>query len=67
MANILDRPERWRDRARESRYLANAMPDAESRRMMLDIADSYDRLARRADERARISRLTRFVRGSIAR
>jgi hypothetical protein len=68
MANVLDQPERWRERARESRHLANGMPDAESRRIMLDIADSYDRLARRADERARLARLTHFMhRARIAR
>ena len=53
MANILDQPARWRDRAREARYLASCMPDAESKRMMHSIAVSYDKLARRADQRAR--------------
>jgi hypothetical protein len=61
MANILDAPGRWRDRASEARHLANGMPDADSKRLMLGIADSYDKLARRADERARLARFTGLV------
>jgi hypothetical protein len=40
--------EHWRKRAEESRTLADRMTDLESRRVMLEIAKSYDELAARA-------------------
>lgn len=62
MPNLFHKPERWRERERESRDLVNVMPDAESKRMMLHIANSYEWLARRAEERARLSRFTSLTR-----
>ena len=41
--------EHWRKRAEESRALASRMTDQESRRVMLEIAKSYDELAARAE------------------
>ena len=41
--------EHWRKRAEESRALAGRMMDLESRRVMLEIAKSYDELAARAE------------------
>ena len=41
-------PEHWRQRAEESRVLAEQMSDETSRQMMLRIADDYDKLAVRA-------------------
>jgi hypothetical protein len=52
VSNTLDDPERWRSRAAEVRALAESMSDAQARRVMHDIAESYEYLARRAEERA---------------
>ena len=41
----------WRKRAEEARTLADRMMDLESRRVMLEIAKSYDELAARAETR----------------
>jgi predicted secreted protein len=38
----------WRDRAEETRVLAERMGDADARETMLRIARGYDRLAARA-------------------
>jgi hypothetical protein len=44
-------PEHWRQRAQEMRTLAYAMRDLVARDSMLEIADQYERLALRAEER----------------
>ena len=51
--NLMDDPEHWRARAEEARVHAEQMKDPETRRMMLGIAESYEQIARRADERLR--------------
>jgi hypothetical protein len=43
--------ERWRDRAEDARRVAMEIPDPVSRRQMLEIAESYEGLARRATGR----------------
>jgi hypothetical protein len=48
-------PEHWRNRAAEVRALADAMSDQESREKLLRIAQDYERLAIRAEERQRNS------------
>jgi hypothetical protein len=45
---LLNNVEHWRDRAEEARVHAEQLTDPEARRMMLDIAKSYERLAERA-------------------
>jgi hypothetical protein len=50
--HVLDDPQHWLERAEEMRRLAEEMRDAETRRMMLSIAEGYDKLAQRAKERA---------------
>jgi hypothetical protein len=50
--HILDDPQHWLDRAEEMRKLAEEMREPETRRMMLSIAEGYDKLAQRAQERA---------------
>ena len=41
----------WRDRAKEARVTADACDRPEEKRMMLDIARSYDSLAESAEKR----------------
>jgi hypothetical protein len=53
MPRVIDNPEHWRARAEECRTLAEQMNDAEARRIMLGIVDSYERLAERAEVRAK--------------
>jgi hypothetical protein len=41
-------PDYWRNRADEARAIAGQFEDESARRIMLEIAESYDRLARHA-------------------
>jgi hypothetical protein len=51
--SFADDPAHWRKRAKEARTLADQMNDAQSKQTMMRIAEDYERLARRAEERAR--------------
>jgi hypothetical protein len=42
----------WRDRAAEMRVLSDTMKDEETQRIMLTLANDYDKLADRAEDRA---------------
>jgi hypothetical protein len=42
----------WRDRAAEMRALSDKIKDSQAQRMMLKLANDYDKLADRAEERA---------------
>jgi hypothetical protein len=44
-------PDHWRQRAEETRVLAEQMGDEKSKQMMIKIADDYDKLALRAAAR----------------
>jgi hypothetical protein len=48
---LLNNGKHWQERAEEARVHADQLTDPQAKRMMLGIAESYDRLARRADER----------------
>ncbi len=43
----------WRDRAAEMRVLSDEMKDPQVLRMMFKLANDYDKLADRAEDRAR--------------
>ena len=45
-------PKHWLGRAKEVRALAEQIDDPEAKRTMLKNADDYERLAKRAEERA---------------
>ena len=49
--HILDDPKHWRDRAEKVRSLADGMNDPETRRRLASVADDYEKLAKRAEER----------------
>jgi hypothetical protein len=53
MRNGLNDAKHWRDRADEMRALADTMTDACSATLMTDLARDYDKLADRAEERAK--------------
>ena len=42
-------PEHWRDRATEARAQAEQMSDDAARQGMLSVAESYEKLAKRAE------------------
>jgi len=52
-ASLINDPEHWRDRAREKRELAERLRNAQAKQAMLRIANDYERLAQRAEERSR--------------
>jgi hypothetical protein len=52
MPIIFDTPGHWRERAEEARTMAASVKDREVRRAMLDVAESYEKLAMLAGARA---------------
>ena len=49
MPSEIDVAEHWRALAAEARARADEMSDPEAKRIMLSIAEGYERLARRAE------------------
>jgi len=56
-SHLLDDHTHWRARAEEARQLAAEMKDEVSRAMMLGVADDYDEVANRAEQRQRGNRV----------
>ncbi len=52
-ASFINDPKHWRERAEQARILADQMNDPQSKQAMLRIAADYERLAERAEERAK--------------
>jgi len=50
--SILDNAEHWRARAAEARALANLLDAPVAKRNMFDVAESYEEIAKHAEERA---------------
>jgi len=48
---LRDNAEHWRQRARESRTIAEQLDDAVAKGTMLQIADAYEQLAQLAEKR----------------
>ena len=57
MSSIIADPEHWRDRADEARAMAAHIDDPVAQRAMLVIAEGYEIIAKRAEER--VQRRTR--------
>jgi hypothetical protein len=53
--SFINDPEHWRKRAEEARTIAELMADLQSKEGMLRTAEDYERLAKRAEERAKRS------------
>jgi hypothetical protein len=48
----IDDPKHWHDRATEMRILAEEFTDSEAKSIMLRLANDYDKLGYRAEDRA---------------
>ena len=55
MPSFADDPAHWRKRADEARAMAEQMTDRDAKQMMLGIAEDYEKLAKRAEERLKSS------------
>jgi hypothetical protein len=49
--SLLNDAKHWRDRAEEARTVADGLRDPETKRLMMGIAENYERLALRAEVR----------------
>jgi hypothetical protein len=51
MSKLLEDPDHWRHRAEEARSLADQLNDPEAKLTMQQIAEAYELLAKRAEQR----------------
>jgi hypothetical protein len=51
MTLVHNDPQHWHQRAADARVLAERMTDSEGKKIMIEIAEKYERLAARALER----------------
>jgi len=51
MPTSFNTSKQWRNRAKEARVLAKRMRDPESKRALLRVAESYEKIAKRATAR----------------
>jgi hypothetical protein len=51
MKPFINDPEHWRQRAEQARSIAGAMTDPQATLSMLRVADEYQKLAQRAEDR----------------
>jgi hypothetical protein len=51
MATLLNDVTHWHNRAEEARIVAEGLTDSVAKRMMLGVAESYDKLVRHAEAR----------------
>jgi hypothetical protein len=51
MPSLLNNVRHWLERAEEARAVAGQINDPEAKQVMLDIAASYERMAKLAEER----------------
>jgi hypothetical protein len=51
-SRLVDDPKQWRDRATDMRGLLDAVTDLDIKSKVLRLADDYDTLAERAEDRA---------------
>jgi hypothetical protein len=63
MLALLNDVNHWRNHAEEARALADVLTDPEARRVMLGIAEGYDKLVQQAE--VRIAAGTRRFGGSL--
>jgi hypothetical protein len=52
MPALINNPKHWRQRAEEMRALAAVADDLDARSSMLIVADEYEKLAQRAEQRS---------------
>jgi hypothetical protein len=52
MNSPLNDPEHWRERAKQTLLFAESARNPEAKRLLLNLVDSYEQLAKRAEDRA---------------